>query len=489
MAIVDEGKNDLAQIKTVSIIQASAPGVIADTIYNVAGNLFWNGVQLDTSGITGSGAANRVAFWDSSNGLTFDNGLTWDNSTKRLGLGTTTPSVPLEVSGTSILTNPAGNSYNENIRLPPASGGYASIALGAVPGINGTGFGQWTFIRWPNSDGNKLSFRHNNSDHVTIRSNGDMGLRNDSPNFHLDVSGPADNTQIRWGADSTNSGGYLISTVASQAVMSGGTYYSSGAWTATASSAEIIDCSLGNINFTTDAGLGPGFTFTPTVRMRITSDGKVGIGTTTPHTILQVRQGADQNFTVTGPVLLGDGVTIASTNDAYTTNRGLELRGTTVQITCLEANPIVFVNNVGAPPAVTELMRITNGGNVGIGTASPSEKLHIVGNSLIQGRALVSKGADVVAASTITLGTGGNFFTITGNTNIDFITTTGWTVGSEITFEFSGTPTLLYNTGSPPGGTAALFLSGATDFICTAECILKFIYNGVVWKELSRTAF
>lgn len=126
----------------------------------------------------------------------------------------------------------------------------------------------------------------------------------------------------------------------------------------------------------------------------------------------------------------------------------------------------------------------------GVGVLAPTDRLHVgTGNLRVDGRVKASKGIDVASAATLTVGADGNFFTITGNTNIDFITTTDWIAGSELTLEFTGTPTLNHNTAAPPVGTAALFLSGAAPFVSTAGCILKFIYNGTVWKELSRTLF
>lgn len=126
----------------------------------------------------------------------------------------------------------------------------------------------------------------------------------------------------------------------------------------------------------------------------------------------------------------------------------------------------------------------------GVGIAVPTERLHVAsGNARFDGRVLMSKGADVAAAATLTVGGDGNLFTITGNTNIDYITTTGWIPGSEIVLEFTGTPTINHFTITPPVGAQSIFLSGSTNFVCTAGCILKFIYTGSLWKELSRTAF
>jgi hypothetical protein len=55
-------------------------------------------------GLTGSGTATQVAFWDGSTGttstaLTSSSGLTWDNTNRRLGLGTLSPIARLYVKG------------------------------------------------------------------------------------------------------------------------------------------------------------------------------------------------------------------------------------------------------------------------------------------------------------------------------------------------------------------------------------------------------
>ena len=52
-------------------------------------------------GITGSGAANRAAFWTGASALSYDNNFTWDNTNKRLGIGTTTPTNPLTIIDTT----------------------------------------------------------------------------------------------------------------------------------------------------------------------------------------------------------------------------------------------------------------------------------------------------------------------------------------------------------------------------------------------------
>lgn len=122
-----------------------------------------NGVSWDNiggGGITGSGAAGQVAFWTGASAQGGDNAIFWDNTNKRLGLGTTTPGVRLDIHGTGVIqqlngttTNNAyldfqnagttqwrvGNTYNGGNRLfqviDQAAGGRNSILINNLGNI------------------------------------------------------------------------------------------------------------------------------------------------------------------------------------------------------------------------------------------------------------------------------------------------------------------------------------------------------------------
>ncbi|GIW60431.1 MAG: hypothetical protein KatS3mg087_1497 [Patescibacteria group bacterium] len=51
-------------------------------------------------GVTGTGTATQIAYWDSSTSITGNNNLWWDNANSRLGIGTSNPAYSLDVSGT-----------------------------------------------------------------------------------------------------------------------------------------------------------------------------------------------------------------------------------------------------------------------------------------------------------------------------------------------------------------------------------------------------
>ena len=69
---------------------------------------FWDGTQWITvggGGSVGPGVPTQIAFFNTTSSITSDSGLYWDNTNKRLGIGTTSPSYKLDVSGTGRFTN------------------------------------------------------------------------------------------------------------------------------------------------------------------------------------------------------------------------------------------------------------------------------------------------------------------------------------------------------------------------------------------------
>ena len=119
-------------------------------------------------------------------------------------------------------------------------------------------------------------------------------------------------------------------------------------------------------------------------RMRITSAGNVGIGTTSPQTILSIETSGIQS--TVSPIITAQssGVTYAgmySIRDGAGDQRGLIFQN--------------YTANVG----LTEKMRITSSGNVGIGTTAPSQNLHVassgVSRILIENTANASTGAGI----------------------------------------------------------------------------------------------
>ena len=105
---------------------------------------------------------------------------------------------------------------------------------------------------------------------------------------------------------------------------------------------------------------------------------------------------------------------------------------------------------------------------------------------LSRNRYCMEKGADVASADEVTLGMDGDYFDITGTTEINHITETGWQAGSVMMLQFDASVTVKHNTASTPPE-APILLSGAGDFSATAGDTLQLVYDGAAWREVSRT--
>ena len=86
------------------LAQTTAPETIADKLYNVSGNLVWNGVNLTAGGALPSGAEGQLLY-NNAGAWTAFSGLHWDDTNSRLGIGTTTPNYKFNVAGANSSTD------------------------------------------------------------------------------------------------------------------------------------------------------------------------------------------------------------------------------------------------------------------------------------------------------------------------------------------------------------------------------------------------
>jgi hypothetical protein len=112
------------------------------------------------------------------------------------------------------------------------------------------------------------------------------------------------------------------------------------------------------------------------------------------------------------------------------------------------------------------------------------------GSVTLSGRLLAKQGADVSSANDLTLGSDGSLFEITGTTQINAITTTGFQIGTEVTLLFTSTPTIKHNTAGG-ASTAVILLTGSSDMVATAGSRIKLFYSELggtnAWREISRS--
>ena len=129
-----------------------------------------------------------------------------------------------------------------------------------------------------------------------------------------------------------------------------------------------------------------------TEAMRIAHDGKVGIGTTSPQAPLHVVgnvmiANTDSDNTVKDSRILGRTYTNNDYNLIYgyadsNTNRLYLGGGTGTGEPATDIRFFTAALNADTDASGTEAMRITSAGLVGIGTASPGEKLHVAGGNV-----------------------------------------------------------------------------------------------------------
>lgn len=130
--------------------------------------------NIPFTGVTGAGAANRVAFWTSASAIAFSNNFVWDALNSRLGIGTA-PSEALHVSGSILATNSfiLRNATNRSvINMSGLQGTDLTYTLPTTAGSNGDvlttdGLGalSWTSstVSLP-SGSNGQTLRHDGSD-------------------------------------------------------------------------------------------------------------------------------------------------------------------------------------------------------------------------------------------------------------------------------------------------------------------------------------
>ncbi|GIV50346.1 MAG: hypothetical protein KatS3mg038_0867 [Candidatus Kapaibacterium sp.] len=154
-----------------------------------------------------------------------------------------------------------------------------------------------------------------------------------------------------------------------------------------------------------------------TERMRIDASGNIGIGTTSPSNLLHIVgssnpvrvQGLSTDNTIDNILVVdANGVMKIRTASSLSGTLGWSLTGnsstnpsTNFLGTTDAADLVVRTNN-------TERLRITSGGNVGIGTTSPSALLDVAGNANVAGNAGVGGNltiaGDLIANGNVTLG-------------------------------------------------------------------------------------
>jgi hypothetical protein len=155
------------------------------------------------------------------------------------------------------------------------------------------------------------------SERLRIANGGNVGVNQSSPGYKLDVNAGASVAGMHFSSGGADSGGYLISAAADQAIMGAGATFSTPNWVAKATAATLIYGGGGGFTVYANTGLTAGVAYTPTARLTV--DGSTGavavlsLGTG----LVSSSSGTLGNATISSPISFSGGalgLTVPSAN-------------------------------------------------------------------------------------------------------------------------------------------------------------------------------
>ena len=321
--------------------------------------------------------------------LIFDNGTSTSNINYTSAGGVA--NLNLNISGASALSLSSTGNNGIGIATPlyklHVSGGSAAIEYSGRsrllinPGVSTTG--AYTLVsaqKQSDSSANELRVSGNifsiytgtvsQVESLRVDATGNVGIGTSSANTAFAVKTRSSPNVAMQVLDNSDTTGLFLgsSTSGNYKYISGDSYYFSGTnWKSTSTNSSIISLSNGAFYLYTDTGLTAGNNFTPTPRMFIDSNGKVGIGTSSAGAKVSIKSGT---------IALGDYTTYAfSVGNSSQDDLSFGSDSANSYIQTFSSKRLVL-NNQGNDI-------VLNGGYVYVGnyTGSTSYKLQVTGSA------------------------------------------------------------------------------------------------------------
>jgi hypothetical protein len=330
-----------------------------------SGTLTLAGTLAVTNGGTGTSTqftAGSVVFAGTSGVYSQDNAnLFWDDTNNRLGIGTSSPGTKLDVDGTIWARASAAAIGMDVIGRSADSGGQIRFLNNAASAALGTLASYGNDVALLNNTASySLLLGTNSTERMRIDSSGNVGIGTSSPSSRLHVYGSGaevrvenSNTVQYSGAAVRLKGG---ASTQRSTMLRHANWVTGGTSTYFAiENANAADSYISTIAFYDYSSQYWAFSTSATERLRIDSSGNVGIGISSPTSRLTIAGGIAE-------IRDGQPLMLRPSGNAW----DMRLQATGTQLDILSGGAL------GSP-----IMSLVHGGNVGIGTSSPSQRLHV----------------------------------------------------------------------------------------------------------------
>ncbi|MCH9717778.1 MAG: hypothetical protein K0U52_11945, partial [Gammaproteobacteria bacterium] len=400
------------------------PGTSGQVLSSTATGTDWVSLS-EIQGVDGTGTANYVAKWSDSDTVT--DSLIFDNGTN-VGIGTTSPGEKLHIASTTTPTLKIEDTTN-NSTIEVAAGNFdstidtsgrlfinGSTTLAVSSSAVGVGVSSPTLAKLQvkgsgstssstalliqnsattnmlkvDNDGRAYFYESTEPEHLRIIGSKVFGSRSSGASYANSIDFGTNSMDIKARSNISQLINGVSKLIVSENYIKLDENTSIG--TGANSSVRLQVKGSGATSSTSSLLIQNSAT---TELFRVRDDGNVGIGTTSPGRTLDVAgRGRFIDSTSTVDILSSIYVPLLISNTggyAHARINGFEIGGNTTATNegyiktadnsrklLLDTNGWRFISTN------TELMRLTSSGNVGIGTTSPAQKLHINGNFLLE---------------------------------------------------------------------------------------------------------